>query len=274
MWTHIWTSCWSFTVNDQYILQLIAIDPEDDLFVEKFLGIRAFDSVPAVPHSEQSVTPEPENKTRIKLPTHDPELVEILLRVQDNLRQGVLPQPPFLSKHPRRGHHHPLALSPHGFPAEYFLHEGLPHDYGKNSEEEVIKEILWPFKHKVEGNSEYAWLIKANPTLETLLEETPLDTVNTVDNPWDMLFNPMEKGKTIEEWLTGEAAFQELPPVSSGVEVEIHPEEKLQRKSESERISDKVKNTETNSHSGLSLWDSFVSTIPEPPGQRAQMKTI
>ena len=250
MWTHIWTSCWSFTINDQYLLQLIAIDPEDDLFVEKFLGIRAFDSVPAVPHSEQSVTPEPENKTRIKLPTHDPELVEILLRVRDNLRQGVLPQPPFLSKHPRRGYHHPLALSPHGFPAEYFLHEGLPHDYGENSEEEVIKEILWPFKHKVEENSEYAWLIK------------------------DMLFNPMEEGKTIEKWLTGEAAFQELPPVSSGVEVEIHPEEKLQRKSESERISDKVKNTETNSHSGLSLWDSFVSTIPEPPGQRAQMKTI
>ena len=88
-----------------------------------------------------------------------------------------------------------------------------------------------------------------------------------------MLFNPTEK-RTIEEWLTGETEFHELPPVSSGIEVEIHPEEKLQSKSESERISEIVKNTETNSYSGHSLWESFVSTIPEPPDQKAQMKTL
>ena len=167
--------------------------------------------------------------------------VTIWPRVQDNLRQGVLPQSQFLPKHPRQDHQHPLALSPQGFP-EYFLHEGLPHDYGESSEEEVIEKILLPFRNKLEENSEYAWLIK------------------------DMLFNPMEEGKTIKKWLTGE-----LLPVTSGVEVEIHPEEKLQRKSESERISGKVN---TDSHSSLSLWDSFVSTIPEPPGQRAQTKTI
>ena len=112
IWAHIWTNCWSFTVNDQLILQLIAIDPKDDRYVEKFLGIRAFETVPAVPHPEPPVTPEPKNKTRIKMPTHEPELIDILLRIREDQRQGKLPQPPFLSKHPRRGYHHPLALSP------------------------------------------------------------------------------------------------------------------------------------------------------------------
>ena len=211
------------------------------------------------------------------MPTHDPELIEILLRVRDNLHQGKLPQPPFLSKHPRRGYHHPLALSPHGFPSEYFLHEGLPHDYAENPEEEITEELLLPIRHQTEEDSEFTWPVQANQTLEALLEGIPLDSVETVNNPWNMLFNPTEEGKTIEELLTGEATLHIPPPVSSGIEVESHPEEILQRRSELKRNRQRpsiVKNSEINSHLSHSLWDSFVSTLTNPPTQKVHRETL
>ena len=81
----IFTTGWPFTINDQYILQLVNLDPDDDLFVEKFLSIRAFETEPAVPYPRPPATPEPEVNHRIKEPTHDPELVQILLKVRDYL---------------------------------------------------------------------------------------------------------------------------------------------------------------------------------------------
>ena len=142
------------------------------------------------------------------MPTHDPELIDILLRIRDNQHQGKLPQPPFLSKHPRRGYHHPLALSPQGFPLEYFLHEGLPHDYTEDPDEgEITREPLLPIRHQTEEDSEFTRPIQANQTLEDWLEEIPLDSAESVNDPWDMLFSLTEEGKTIEELLTGDSAL-------------------------------------------------------------------
>ena len=124
MWIH-WTSGWS----DSMLLQLIALDPRDKLFVEKFLGIKPFDSVPAVPKSNQAVTV---------------------------LRQEGFPQS--LPTHPSQDHQHPLALPPKGFPKYFLLN-------GEGSEKEVIEEILSPFRNTPED----AWLIKDllfNPRVE------------------------------------------------------------------------------------------------------------
>ena len=124
MWIH-WTSGWS----DSMLLQLIALDPRDNLFVEKFLGIKPFVPVPAVPKPNQAVT---------------------------GLSQGKLPQS--LPTHLSQDHQHPLALPPKGFPKYVLLND-------KGSEKEVTKEILTPSRNTPEDS----WLIKEllfNPQAE------------------------------------------------------------------------------------------------------------
>ena len=270
----ILTTCWSFTVNDQFILQLVSLDPDDDLFVEKFLSIRAFETEPAVPYPRPPATPEPEINHRIKEPTHDPELVQILLKVRDDLRRGVLPQPPFIEKHPWRGYHHPLALSPNGFPAEYWLHEGLPHDFQENSEEEDTEEQLKLAEVLLEEENDYYWPEKANQTLDELFAEFSLDPIKSDHNPWDKLLDPSEPVQSIEEWLTLELADQNLSHSPSGIKVNLHPEEELQRASETALNSHSSVNSSTaKPHLSHSLWHSFLSTNPEPPGRIVQAET-
>ena len=276
IWAYIWTECWTFTVDDQLILQLIALDPKDDRFVEKFLGIRAFETVPAVPHTEPPVTSEPKNKTRIKMPKHEPELIDILLRIRENQLQGKLPQPPFLAEHPRRGYHHPLALSPNGFPLEYFNFEGLPHYYPKDSDKgEIIREPFLPDVHQTKEYSEFTQPNQVNQTLEDFLEKLPLDSAEPVHNPRDVILKL--EGKTIEELLTGDSATYTPLQDNSKIQVNDHPEEILQRESELKvhhlqplRVQPPTKDP----HLSYSLWESFLSPLADSSTQKAHRETV
>ena len=270
----ILTTCWSFTVNDQFILQLVSLDPDDDLFVEKFLSIRAFETELAVPYPRPPTTPEPEINHRIKKPTVEPELVQILLKVRNDLRQGVLPQPPSLKDHPWRGYHHPLALSPNGFPPEYWLHQGLPHDFQEIPEEEDTEEQLELAEVHLEGEQDYYFPETANQTLDELFEDFSLDSMKSDHNPWDKLLDPSEPLQSIEEKLTLELAGQNWPHPPSGIIVNLHPEEELQKASEIALDSySSVNSSAVKPHLSHSLWHNFLSTNPEPPGQIVQAET-
>ena len=173
LWASLWAKSSALTVENQYILQLLAIDPEDPLYRERFLSIKAIEPISAVPPSSQvNDTPKQLGDRERDLFAGDhSSLIREILKIQGDRVQGKLPQPPYLTKHPRRGYHHPLALSPEGIPIEFFTFEGPPHP---SDQVERVEEFLLTEPRDTEIPREYMDTPGTIPTLDDLLTGTPL----------------------------------------------------------------------------------------------------
>ena len=173
--TPLWVEISTLTIENQFIIQLLALDPKDPLYVEKFLRIKAIDPTPAVPPSplDSNSSKDEKNRERDLFAGDQSDLIQEILKVQANRVQGKLPQPPYLVKHPRRGYHHPLALSPEGIPVEFLTLEDSLH---VSSNPETIEAFLSNVPRVTAWADTTLDSGAGKLTLEELLKDTPLDT--------------------------------------------------------------------------------------------------
>ena len=102
------TSVAALTKENQILLQFLSIRPDDPNYVERFLAIRAFDNVLAVP----TTTTEAYHKQELR-------------NIKAKLAEGEIPLPPYLVNHPRRGHL-PHPMSPGYVPVEIRTLDEMP----------------------------------------------------------------------------------------------------------------------------------------------------
>ena len=140
------TGVTALTRNNQIILQFLSIRPDDPLYVERFLGISAFDTEPAVP-------------TRTTEAYH----IQELRKIKTNLAKGILPQPSYLVNHPTRGYHLPHPMSPDNVPIEFMTLDDLSSVPKRiKTLGEIILETqlgLTPKQEKVSGQSLFNFFV-------------------------------------------------------------------------------------------------------------------
>ena len=173
MMASLLTGVTTLTRENQIIMQFLAIKPDDPLYIERFLAIRAFDNKPAVPsptsEANQRRKTNPDRE-RDFFAGDNRQLIQQLREVQAGLAQGTLPQPPYLVNHPRRGYHHPLPMSPDGIPVEFLTLEDSSSASGRVR---TLEELLIGTPLDTVPNREAV----PNKALEKLLSEIEFDTV-------------------------------------------------------------------------------------------------